>query len=146
MFSRGLARRGGYLHQGYIMLTSDRGQTQIDLFMVEYFDHIHPSFPFLDRTAFEKNVRDSGLASTTNISPQLSALYHAVLALGCQHHGGGSFEPGKGKAWNLFLVAMNHGSDKEYFKDSLTSLQVCICLKSPLIRLRPMHGLTPLCP
>lgn len=94
--------------------------------MIEYFDHIHPSFPFIDRVTFEQKIFHASLPSTSDTSPQLSALYHAVLALGCQIHGGGSFEPGKGKAWGLFLVAMSHVAEDKHLGDALTSLQVCM--------------------
>lgn len=39
-------------------------------------------------------------------NPSWSALYYSVLALGCQHHGGGAFEPGAGQAWTLFSMAL----------------------------------------
>ncbi|KAG6355169.1 hypothetical protein INS49_004250 [Diaporthe citri] len=93
------------------------------IYINENFHGTHPVFPFLDRKSFEQKVRHIGLASTSNTSPQFLALYHAVLSLGCQYHEGGSLEPGKGKACDLFLVAMSHVSDNKHLGDSLVSLQ-----------------------
>lgn len=52
-----------------------------------------------------------------------SALYHAVLALGCQRDGGGSFEPGTGKAWELFSASLALFPELLAMPDSLTMLQ-----------------------
>lgn len=51
-----------------------------------------------------------------------SALYYAVLALGCQATGGGSFEPGRGEAWQLFSTALSVLPDLMTLPDSLTLL------------------------
>lgn len=56
-----------------------------------------------------------------------SALYHAVLALGCQYHDGGAFDPGSGKAWKLFQVALGLVPDILVPKKALISLQVRYC-------------------
>lgn len=52
-----------------------------------------------------------------------SALYHAVLALGCLYGGGGSFEPGKGRAWQLFSISLALFPELVQTPDSLLSLQ-----------------------
>lgn len=52
-----------------------------------------------------------------------SALYYAVLALGCQATGGGSFEPGKGESWRLFSTALSILPDLMTLPDSLIVLQ-----------------------
>ena len=39
--------------------------------------------------------------------PAWAALYYAVLAIGCQYQGEGTFTPGKGKAWSFFKAAVS---------------------------------------
>lgn len=90
-----------------------------------YFEHIHPVYPFLDQTEFEKKAFDSRLPQLWAVNPSFSALYHAVLALGCQYRGGGSFDPGKGKAWDLFQVSLGLMADILVPRESLLNLQVC---------------------
>ena len=46
-----------------------------------------------------------------------------MLALGSLHDGGGSFEPGKGKAWELLSVALAKVPDLPKAKNSLVALQ-----------------------
>ena len=70
-----------------------------------YYEQVHPLFPHLDRESFDSTVTSGNLSTILNNDPAFSALYHSVLALGCLHDGGGSFEPGKGKAWELFSMA-----------------------------------------
>ncbi|KAJ3538985.1 hypothetical protein NM208_g5672 [Fusarium decemcellulare] len=71
-----------------------------------YYERVHPLFPHLDRESFESTVSSPNLHDVLTDDPCFSCLYHSVLALGCLHDGGGSFEPGKGKAWELFSVAL----------------------------------------
>ncbi|PYI08733.1 hypothetical protein BO78DRAFT_405442 [Aspergillus sclerotiicarbonarius CBS 121057] len=70
-----------------------------------YFEHVHPLYPFLDRSDFENKAFDNPVAGHLSNAP-FSALYHTVLALGCLYVEGGSFDPGKGKAWKLFQHAL----------------------------------------
>ncbi|KAH6869509.1 fungal-specific transcription factor domain-containing protein [Thelonectria olida] len=88
-----------------------------------YFDSMHNMFPFLDKEDFERKAFNPDLSNLLKSCPQFSAVYHAVLALGCQQHGRGSFEPGIGEAWELFLVALSHLEDIRRLEDSLTALQ-----------------------
>ncbi|KAE8379058.1 fungal-specific transcription factor domain-containing protein [Aspergillus bertholletiae] len=88
-----------------------------------FFEHVHPLYPFLDREEFEASIRDSNLARDIMRNPALSALYHAVLALGCQYVGGGSFHPGTGKAWRLFQVSLGLFSEILYPSEDLVNLQ-----------------------
>lgn len=55
--------------------------------------------------------------------PAFSALYHAVLALGCLHDGGGSFEAEKGQAWDLFSVSLSLLPGLAKSKNSMVALQ-----------------------
>ncbi|KAF0330649.1 fungal specific transcription factor [Colletotrichum asianum] len=47
----------------------------------------------------------------------------SIRRLGCQHFGQGSFDPGKGRAWELFRVCLSHSADILNFGDSLLGLQ-----------------------
>jgi hypothetical protein len=71
-----------------------------------YFDCVHPLYPFLDQQAFESKAALPNLVTLLEEQPAFSALYHAVLALGCQHVGDVSFDPGKGRAWQIFQVSL----------------------------------------
>ncbi|PWY80733.1 hypothetical protein BO94DRAFT_558164 [Aspergillus sclerotioniger CBS 115572] len=70
-----------------------------------YFEHVHPLYPFLDRSAFENKAFDTQVEDHLSNAP-FSALYFTVLALGCLYVEGGSFDPGKGTAWKLFQHAL----------------------------------------
>ncbi|KAJ3457940.1 hypothetical protein MRS44_012049 [Fusarium solani] len=88
-----------------------------------YYERVHPLFPHLDRASFESKISSPNLPTILAEEPAFSALYHLVLALGCLHSGGGSFEPGKGKAWKLFSVALPLIPDLEKSNDPLVALQ-----------------------
>ncbi|KAF4976411.1 hypothetical protein FZEAL_6915 [Fusarium zealandicum] len=88
-----------------------------------YYERVHPLFPHLDRESFESTVSSSNLQTILTEEPSFSALYHVVLALGCLYDGGGSFEPGKGKAWELFSVALALLPSLEKSTNPLVALQ-----------------------
>ncbi|KAI4601528.1 hypothetical protein KJ359_011658 [Pestalotiopsis sp. 9143b] len=87
-----------------------------------YFERVHPFYPFLDRKDFESRAFNTNLPTSLVQDKAWSALYHAVLALGCQANGGGSFEPGKGEAWRLFSVSLGLFPDLITLPDSLAVL------------------------
>ena len=91
--------------------------------LIVYFKRIHPMYPFLDRQSFEETAFSTNLAQTLETTPAFSALYHAVLALGCQYHDGGSFDPGKGKAWKFFQMSLGLMADILVPRESLLNLQ-----------------------
>jgi hypothetical protein len=93
-------------------------------FALVYFQRIHPMYPFLDRQSFEEAAFDTGLSRTLESNAAFSALYHAVLALGCQYRDGGTFDPGKGKAWRFFQVSLGLMADILVPRESLLNLQV----------------------
>lgn len=93
------------------------------LLVLAFFQHVHPFYPFLERQSFEAVAFGPQLYSIIAQNKAWSALYHAVLALGCQVRGGGSFEPDKGDAWQLFSVALAAFPDLMTLPDSLTVLQ-----------------------
>ncbi|KAH8682695.1 fungal-specific transcription factor domain-containing protein [Xylariales sp. PMI_506] len=98
-------------------------QSDAALYINAYFEHIHPLYPFIDRANFEQKASLPNLNELLLTQPAFSALYHAVLALGCQHVGDWSFVPGRGKAWPLFHVAFKLLPQVLLPPDSLTSVQ-----------------------
>lgn len=91
-----------------------------------YFEYVHPLYPFLDRQKFESKALVPNLVELLGEEePAFSALYHAVLALGCQHVGDGSFDPGKGRAWQIFQVSWAILPHILLPPDTETTLQVC---------------------
>ncbi|KAJ0104226.1 fungal specific transcription factor [Diaporthe amygdali] len=86
-----------------------------------YFEHVHPLYPFLDRPKFEASVMD---VQTRDKSSAFRALYHSVLALGCQYVVADcSFTPGKGEAWSYFNVALSLLPDVLLPPGALVNLQ-----------------------
>ncbi|PSS23173.1 hypothetical protein M430DRAFT_135842 [Amorphotheca resinae ATCC 22711] len=93
-----------------------------ELYIKAYFEHVHPIYPFLDQEAFQ--TRASSLQhSQVPTDKAWPALYHAVLALGCQYHDGGSFEPWRGEAWRYFEVSLSLAPDLLIIKPSLMTVQ-----------------------
>lgn len=88
-----------------------------------YFRYLHPFYPFLDQKSFETAAQGASFPNLVKQNKAWSALYYSVLALGCQYDGGGSFEPGKGKAWSLFSTSLALFPDLLNLPDSLTILQ-----------------------
>ncbi|KAH7216959.1 uncharacterized protein BKA55DRAFT_697668 [Fusarium redolens] len=103
-----------------------------------YYEQVHPLFPHLDRETFDSTIASPNLSTILLNDPAFSALYHSVLALGSLHDGGGSFEPGKGKAWELLSVALARVPNLPRAKNSLVALQAITtvavyCLGVPCI-------------
>ncbi|KAK3349154.1 fungal-specific transcription factor domain-containing protein [Lasiosphaeria hispida] len=89
----------------------------------EYFTHVHPLFPFLDRSEFERRALAPGLADTLASDPAFSALYHTVLALGCQYSVGRCFDPAKSEAWRLFRHTLALLPEILFVGETLVNLQ-----------------------
>ncbi|KAG5807522.1 hypothetical protein H9Q74_010699 [Fusarium xylarioides] len=103
-----------------------------------YYEQVHPLFPHLDRETFDSAAASPDLSTILVNDIAFSALYHSVLALGSLHDGGGSFEPGKGKAWELLSIALAKVPDLPKAKNSLVALQAITtvavyCLGVPCI-------------
>ncbi|PLB50916.1 hypothetical protein P170DRAFT_406346 [Aspergillus steynii IBT 23096] len=96
---------------------------QAEAYIKSYFDNVHPIFPFVDQHSFEEKVKDLHTSVSFNTHPVFSTLYHAVLALGCQYHGGGSFDPGKGTAWKFFQTSLGHIPRLVLARESLIAVQ-----------------------
>lgn len=88
-----------------------------------YFERIHPIYPFLDRASFEAATRDKGFDETLRTSRAWFILYHSVISLGCQHDGGGSFDPATGLAWRIFTTALAQWPELLVVPDSLLTVQ-----------------------
>ncbi|ETS73188.1 hypothetical protein PFICI_15133 [Pestalotiopsis fici W106-1] len=71
-----------------------------------YFECVHPLYPFLDRREFERKAALPNLIEVLAEQPAFSALYHAVLAIGCQNIADVSFDPGVGRSWQIFRVSL----------------------------------------
>ena len=89
----------------------------------DYFDRTHGLYPFLDRTSFEGKASSPNNAADLSCSKPWCSLYYSVLAIGCLHANGGSFEPGRGEAWKLFSIALSNFSGLLILPDSLGTLQ-----------------------
>lgn len=89
---------------------------------------MHPVFPFLDRREFEELAFNEQCERVCEEKHAFSALYHTVLALGCQYHNGGSFQPGLGMAWKLFQVALGNFPEMLVPKETLMRVQVGACI------------------
>ncbi|OAX81013.1 hypothetical protein ACJ72_04649 [Emergomyces africanus] len=100
-----------------------------------FFANLHPVYPFLDRKDFEAQAFDPNLTETLHQNPVFSALYHSILALGSQFLGEGTFEPGKGRSWELFQVALSHMPDIILPRDSIESVQSIYALNSCALQL-----------
>ncbi len=91
-----------------------------------YFGQVHPLFPFLDREEFERQALGEDVMARLGRDHGFSALYHAVLALGCQHCGDRSFDPVTSEAWGFYQVALGLLPDVLLIRGSLVNLQVNI--------------------
>ncbi|KAK1147016.1 hypothetical protein N8T08_002344 [Aspergillus melleus] len=96
-------------------------------YIESYFYHLHPVFPFMDRAEFEK-ASGLDLANPSASDAAFSALYHSILALGCQFHERHNFDPGQGEAWYLFQVSLGYIPDILAPRESLTGLQALIAM------------------
>nr|XP_001391078.2 hypothetical protein ANI_1_628054 [Aspergillus niger CBS 513.88] len=98
------------------------------LYVNTYFHQLHPIYPFLNRKQFEDKVFGPNLSEALASSCAFSALYHTILALGCQYHEGGAFDPGNGKAWKLFQVSLGLVSDILIPREALMNLQALVAM------------------
>ena len=89
-----------------------------------YFEIIHPLYPFLDRNDFEQKTLALGDVEHLESNRIFSALYYAVLALGCQYAEDRSFEPATSVSCRLFHLAKRFLPDVLLTKTTLTHLQV----------------------
>ncbi|QKX53732.1 uncharacterized protein TRUGW13939_00812 [Talaromyces rugulosus] len=98
-------------------------QASAELYIAAYFENVHPVYPFIDRRWLEERAYSGDIALLPPDMLPFSALYHAVLALGAQYHGGGSFEPGTGISWKLYQIALGLFPEILDSKESLVNVQ-----------------------
>ncbi|KAH8434126.1 fungal specific transcription factor domain-containing protein [Aspergillus melleus] len=97
-------------------------------YIESYFAHLHPVFPFVDRAEFEEKASVLDLSNPSASDAAFSALYHSILALGCQFHERHNFDPGQGEAWYLFQVSLGYIPDILAPRESLTGLQALVAM------------------
>jgi hypothetical protein len=93
-----------------------------------YFEHVHPLYPFMDVNSWQATVSRPDFHRDLDRNKPWYCLYHAVLALGCQHAQGGSFEAGKSSSWGIFSLALDGFSDLLLLPDSLIVLQALMAM------------------
>ncbi|KAH9209023.1 fungal-specific transcription factor, partial [Leptodontidium sp. 2 PMI_412] len=98
------------------------------LYINAYFNQVHPVYPFLDRAHFESQALAPGRDQLLKTSTAFSALYHTVLALGCQYQEGGTFDPGKGTAWRLYQISLGLLTDILVPREALANMQAIISM------------------
>lgn len=89
-----------------------------------YFEQVHPIYPFLQRHEFERKALDNRCSQFCEECAPFSALYHTVLALGCQRLGGETFQLGCSPSWKLFQVALGLFAEMITTKETLVHVQV----------------------
>ncbi|KAN0096609.1 Fungal specific transcription factor domain containing protein [Hyaloscypha variabilis] len=92
-------------------------------YIAAYFTHVHPLYPFLDRKNFEEKAFSTEPVQHAQGSPHFSALYHAVLALGCQYQDGTTYDPAEGMAWKLYQTSLGLLSDILVPREALVDVQ-----------------------
>ncbi|CAH0020600.1 unnamed protein product [Clonostachys rhizophaga] len=95
-----------------------------------YFERVHPLLPFLERASFESVALSNNLDEVLTNSKPWVCLYHAVLALGSQYDGEGSFEPCTGKAWKIFAVSLAYFPELLLHNDSLPTLEAMTAMSA----------------
>jgi hypothetical protein len=90
-----------------------------------YFEVLHPVYPFIDKRAFQEKAASSNLFQVLETDLAFCGLYYAVVALGCQYNGFGSFIPDNNRPWKFFQIALSRLGWILMSPESLVSLQVC---------------------
>jgi hypothetical protein len=98
-------------------------RTKIAAYVASYFEQVHPIYPFLERRKFELSAFGSQSEQLLANDKAWSALYYTVLAIGCQYHDEGCFQPGTRLAWRFFSIALALFPDLMIKRGSLTSAQ-----------------------
>lgn len=109
---------------GYLSLLPSLNAPGILTSGLAYFEHVNPVYPTLDEDDFRFQASEPRLQGCLLASPPFSALYHAVLALGCQYEEGGTFDPGKGRSWKLFQISLSLIPEVLTPKETLINVQV----------------------
>ncbi|EGU88849.1 hypothetical protein FOXB_00631 [Fusarium oxysporum f. sp. conglutinans Fo5176] len=118
-----LLRRISTIINSKVKVTSSTSTLRIPERSLSPLDHTLATKYILNRESFHSTVSSGKLSEILISDTAFSALYYSVLALGCLFDGGGSFEPGKGKAWDLFSVALALLPGLRKSPNSLVALQ-----------------------
>ncbi|KAL4953661.1 fungal-specific transcription factor domain-containing protein [Aspergillus filifer] len=97
-------------------------------YIQSYMDLVHPFYPFLSRHEFEMRALAPNCSDDFAAEKAWTCLYYAVLAVGCQHQGGGSYEARSGRSWAYFERAMTLAKNIAFSKGSLTTIQALMTL------------------
>ncbi|KAL4942604.1 fungal-specific transcription factor domain-containing protein [Aspergillus oleicola] len=97
-------------------------------YIQSYMELVHPFYPFLRREEFEKRALVSTRVQDLAADKAWACLYYAVLAVGCQNKGGGSYEARSGTSWAYFERSMSYSKDLAFSKGSLTMIQALMTL------------------
>ncbi|KAL4795096.1 fungal-specific transcription factor domain-containing protein [Aspergillus venezuelensis] len=97
-------------------------------YIQSYFELVHPFYPFLPRQEFEKRALAPNGLDDLAADKAWSCLYHAILAVSCQHQEGGSYEARSGRSWAYFERSMSLAKDITFSKGSLTTIQALMTL------------------
>ncbi|KAL3456006.1 fungal-specific transcription factor domain-containing protein [Aspergillus heterothallicus] len=93
-----------------------------------YMEHIHPFYPFLNHMQFEKRALSPAIDQDLARDKVWACLYYAVVAVGCQHSDGGSYEARTGTSWTYFERSLVLWRDACLLKGSLSTLQALMSL------------------
>jgi hypothetical protein len=73
---------------------------------------------------FDQQILDHESEEALEQDTPFFALYNAILAIGSQLSGHGSFEPGEGISWQLFQASLSRLGELTGSKPCLLSIQV----------------------
>ncbi|KAL2816047.1 fungal-specific transcription factor domain-containing protein [Aspergillus cavernicola] len=93
-----------------------------------YMELVHPFYPFLCRSDFEQRAFAPGLVQDLVANKSWACLYYGVVAVGCQHNGGGAYEARTGESWAYFERSMTYFQDLIFPKRLVTSVQALMSL------------------
>ncbi|KAL4903559.1 fungal-specific transcription factor domain-containing protein [Aspergillus multicolor] len=121
----------GAVADGYFPRDVDTGHTQhapVTEYIETYMEQVHPFFPFVDRSQFEKRALAPTITQDLAADKAWACLYYAVVAVGCQHSDGGGYEARTGASWAFFERSMSLCRDIGFLRGSLTYLQAFMAL------------------
>ncbi|KAL2848369.1 hypothetical protein BJY01DRAFT_211920 [Aspergillus pseudoustus] len=117
-----------YFSHGAERAHQDPQQTLLKEYIHTYMTHVHPFYPFLNRLEFEKRALGPNIAQELASDKPWAALYFAVIAVGCQHNGGGTYDTRSGESWIYFEKSLAVVREIGLLRGSLTSLQALMAL------------------
>jgi hypothetical protein len=95
-----------------------------ETYIKAYFEYVHPQFPFLDRKSFEQKAADPGMSEYLAVNRPFAALYHVVLALGCQYVHDKTLDPVNVESWKFASVSLGLLPHVLLPRETMVNLQV----------------------